>query len=87
MATATNKAQRATWQQVKAGLALKVGNAYSGNVAHNAAQWQAVQAALQAAGGKATAAQLQAAAVQGGNVAYLPSFVRYAYKQGWLATA
>lgn len=87
MANATNKAQRATWQAVKGGAMLKVGAAYSGNVAHNAAQWQALQAALKAAGGTATAATLQAAAVQGGSVAYLPSFVRYAYKQGWLATA
>ena len=86
MAKATGN--RATWQQVKAGaLVLKVGAAYSGNVAHNAAQWQALAAALANAGGTATAASLTAAACSGGTVAYLPSFVRYAYKQGWLAPA
>ena len=87
MANSTNKAQRANWAVVKAGMSLKVGAAYSGNVAHNAAQWQALQAALKAAGGTATAAALMAASVQGGTVAYLPSFVRYAYRQGWLTAA
>jgi hypothetical protein len=60
------------------GVTLRLGTPYRASAPHTQATWAAVQAAVAAAGGAATAGQLAAVCPQ-----HL-SFIGYAVRRGWL---
>ena len=81
---ATNPALRGVTGTVSSKVAntLQIGNGKGPRAGHNVTMWGAVQAALAAGKGTATAASLAAAAGSGG-----AAFVAYALRNGWLAAS